>query len=293
MFKFIPIMTIITTGIIFAGIHGIDGSFFNGGTNGTNGISKLSITAIFTCLPSVMFSFDGFSSAGSISSRIKNPEKGVPLAMLSAMIVASVVYISVSLAEIFSGASSVFALAGYIGNDDAEKAFNIVIATFIFACTLFSCNGLTMAAVSTMQATAEENKIIGSKAVTKKFTKDLHAGGFYFLCTLLVVFLIFTLPCIILNGDQILDISSNAIVVVFFFIYGTMIFVALIKFHLFTILQSCLAVFSSLMCVGLAGYFLVYSSIVKLIHDANEPAGAGMLDGGSEQFKYYVVAIIF
>jgi hypothetical protein len=93
---------------------------------------------------------------------------------------------------------------------------------------------LTIATVNTAQAAIEERKICGSDFLLK-ITKNHRylAGGVLFLIMSIFYVVILGVPCIILNGDAVIDGASNAIVVMFFVIYGMIISVALIKNKMF------------------------------------------------------------
>jgi amino acid transporter len=84
--KFVPIIAVVLTGLIYGGINGISSSYFNMSSNNTT-VGKFLPLAMLASLPAVLFAYDGFAAIGSLRSKIKEPEKNIPKAMLLAMLV--------------------------------------------------------------------------------------------------------------------------------------------------------------------------------------------------------------
>jgi amino acid transporter len=184
MFKFVPILTIVLTGLIYGIVKG-QGGLFN--ENGTSDVvtGKLGIGCL-AAVPAVLFAFNGFSGAGAISEKLDNPQKQLPKILSFGMILVGVVYVLVALAQLLSGATSAFGLFGQIfhNNKVAAEAFTGIISFFIFACALISTDCLTLAAISSTQAAVEENKFAFSNKllyVTKNH--ETKAGGIIVLAT--------------------------------------------------------------------------------------------------------------
>ncbi|GHU51261.1 hypothetical protein FACS189459_6700 [Bacilli bacterium] len=159
LIKFIPILVIILMGCIYASIKGLGISYFSSSNEKVGNFMPL---AMFSCLPAVLFSFDGFSVVGSLKSKIINPEKTLPRAMFYSMIVVSLTYILISLSEILVGADSAFELVDKILPQKMIIGVNIFLNVLVWLCVLSGCNGLTIATLNTTQAAIEERKIVGS-----------------------------------------------------------------------------------------------------------------------------------
>jgi amino acid transporter len=132
--KFIPISAIIIFGFVGAGINHGNGNFFgHTDVSGNNVANNFMPLAMFSSLPAILFSFDGFSTAGSITSRINEPEKNLPKVMLFALLVTGTIYIAIALAQVLAGVSSAFELFDVIfkNNPTANRAFTILINCFI------------------------------------------------------------------------------------------------------------------------------------------------------------------
>jgi amino acid transporter len=113
--KFLPLFTIIIMGIFFGFIGGTS-NFFNSQTiPDAGGKNTFSPTGILKSCPAIMFSFDGFLIVGSITNKINNSKRNIPLAILIAMAFSAFVYILITTAEIILGVGNAFEVFEKIG----------------------------------------------------------------------------------------------------------------------------------------------------------------------------------
>jgi amino acid transporter len=183
MFKFIPILTIVITGLIYGIVKGNGGLFAN--PDAKVGSGKLGLGCL-AAVPAVLFAFNGFSGAGAVSSKLDNPRKQLPKILSFGMILVGIVYVVVALAQLLSGSQNAFELFSVIFSKNivAAKIFTAMISFFIFACALISTDCLTLAAVSSTQAAVEDNKFaFSNELLYKTKNHESMAGGIIVLAT--------------------------------------------------------------------------------------------------------------
>lgn len=233
--KFIPLALVIFAGIIFGCINKNQNLFISGNAPAVGYSGQFSFTGILDSLPAILFAFDSFLVIGNIAGEMKNPQKNIPLSLVISMATAGVVYLLVTLGQICVGCGSAYAVFDFIfaNNATAAKAFHIIVSIFIFISVFGVLNSMTMGAIRSFDSAIEEEIIVGSKQIKRIANGRYLIGGLIMLAAVSSIYVIvFGIPSIVLNTDQILDGISNFVVLIFFLIYGVLSFASILnRYH--------------------------------------------------------------
>lgn len=120
--KLVPIVLIIFSAIF------LQGSVTGGTTPITfSNVSKDPITLVALALPAVLFSYDGWVFATTVSEKMKNPKKEVPLGLIFGISFVTILYVLVNAGVILSGQPDVAtALTTYLKFDVSRIVFIII-----------------------------------------------------------------------------------------------------------------------------------------------------------------------
>lgn len=230
LFKFLPIFLVVVLGITF-GIASTQCGLWTG--HQWNVIEQqnkpINLIGIITAIPGILFAFEGYLVIGSISGEIDNAEKNVPLAMIFAIILISIVNVAITVGCITCGTGNVFELMEIVFDKVNNKELWIKIASIVFACFIFICiigvvNGMSFGGIRALQSACEENLLFKSQQIRNMKPNDpLFAGFVYYIFFMLVLTIGCGIPSIILNTDQIIDGLSEANVTAFYLIYGLVV----------------------------------------------------------------------
>jgi hypothetical protein len=218
------------------------------------------------------------------------------------MILSGSLYLLVTLGQLFVGCGSVYQVISFIftGGTDAGSSLGYhvcytIISVFILISILGVTNSLSMAVVFSAQAILDEEILAGSKKFKKWGNGRKNLAGYIvvwlFAGTMLLVY---GIPSIILNTDQIMDGLSNLPVLAFFTIYGIVAIGSAInrfthRVKVYPIpLQSPIAIIGGVGCIVIALYAIIYTFCVdSILHATSTDTGWGLFlhnGWGNEQF---------
>lgn len=284
--KFVPILAIIISGIVYAAVNQTGGMFETSKQPSTS-LSSPSFTLIISSLPSVLFAFDSFSNIGNMALDIKKPEKNVSLVIIVGMITCSVLYLLTTVSQLLTsnGNGLQFFNNSFFGNEGVRNGMNITIKVFIMISILGGVNSFSASIVRSFQSIVEEKIFFGYNWVEKHSSKisfvnnDIKGGYFLTLIVCSIWLLIILIPSIAIgsNGtDAFVDGISNFPTIFFFLVYGILVFFGFLnrftkkvevqKYKLFM-------VFAPISFIGILivfGYVFFYENLVKpFISDSN------------------------
>ncbi len=135
---------------------------------------------IFSAIPAILFSFEGYISVGNISGDIKNAERNLSLSVVLGVIIISVLYLAVTIGCVTAGTGNVYNLMKIMVGENvmAYKALTILISIFIFICLIGCVNGMAKGGMSAFQSLAEEKALFGSKKLLEKKPGNKLFAGF-------------------------------------------------------------------------------------------------------------------
>lgn len=224
--KFAPILMVVVLGIVFgimfrnAGAWRInEPTFFP--DNSYDG--QFTLMGIFSAIPAILFSFEGYISVGNISGDIKNAERNLSLSVVLGVIIISVLYLAVTIGCITAGTGNVYSLMQILTdhNELWGHILTILISIFIFICLIGCVNGMARGGISAYQSLAEEGTLFKSKALLEaKPGNKMFAGSVLFFAMVMFWWVILVIPSSILNTDAMADGSSTSMVLCLYIIYG-------------------------------------------------------------------------
>lgn len=233
--KFAPILMVVVLGIVFGIMFQQGGAwkineptyFPEGSYDGT-----FTLMGIFSAIPAILFSFEGYISIGNISGDIKNAEKNLSLSVVLGVIIISALYLAVTIGCITAGTGNVYSLMQILTghNEIWGHVLTILISIFIFICLIGCVNGMSKGGISAYQALAEEHALFGSKKLLdKKPGNKMFAGFWLFFAMVMFWWVVLVIPSSILNTDAMADGSSTSMVVCLYLIYGVTVLGGLIN----------------------------------------------------------------
>ena len=226
--KFIPLILALVVGISMPTTH------YNGGENAfvpkdSNVLD--SFQGIMKSLPAALFAFDAFVGVGSMAKKVKGGEKVISKIIVTAMVFVVISYLLIAVSSILhygsvkgdSNAIVQIIMDVFGNNPKIANGFKVFIIFFLFISALGTTNAITSAALSEFENISFTEKVFFSKQLNTKFCYKKTAL-IYFASSLLCWSLIAYIPAIIMNSDSFVDGMSNIIVLFFFLIYATLIF---------------------------------------------------------------------
>lgn len=234
--KFVPILIVIITGIIY-GVMNPQNSLFSLAGDKTSPIviGDFNFGSVLIAIPSILFAFDPFFGVGNLSNDMKNPQRNVPLTIIISMIIVTIAYLLVTISQILVGTGNVYELFAEVfeSNDTVSNAFRIVTSIFIFISIVGVLNSFCALMLRSYQSLIDENLIIGVNKIESWAAKlfpwrNLQYKGALLLCILSYLFLFIIIFILSVssssNGtDAFVDGISNFPVAIFFFVYATVI----------------------------------------------------------------------
>jgi amino acid transporter len=172
--------------------------------NSAVGSKNVNFSAIMSALPGVLFAFNGFFAIGDIKDEIDQPNKKVPLAIIVSTLVIAAIYVGCSITLAINGNSQGMILMAF-----GEKGVPYISAVLCL---------VTVGSVCSLQGNANHNcdKFIKtdilfcSKGLDNLNNKKAGLGGLVLsLSALLIHVLVFVVPSMIIDTDDLIDISSN------------------------------------------------------------------------------------
>lgn len=280
LIKFIPFAAIIIISFVFGIITakgGLwNGHWYNGWDSEPVPSSSLDTNGIFKSIPAILYAFDSFLVIGNVSSRVRNKEKNISLAVVISMCIATSLEVLITISEITIGTGDpyhVFYVAFYKTNQGLYNACVVILSVFIMIAALGVLNSLTITAISSMQSSIDEEIIVGSHWIKKYRSNDpIFHGTVYFSGFILFFFLVIGIPSMVINTDQIFDGISNLAILFFFAIYGVVILFTFINrftkkveithFKPFYVTAT-IAIIGCFMAVGYCAFWQFIGNIAK------------------------------
>lgn len=245
---------------------------------------------VFLSLPSALFSFDSFLLIGNLAKDVKNPKKTIPLTSILTIIIVSIIYMGVAICSALIGTGNVSLIVQTaFGKDQttARDAINLIFNIFITITTLFVTNSMSIAYLRSCEGLVEERQTAFYYVFEKLNHKRKDLGGFaLYWVWIIFYFITIVIPAIAINSDSILDSSTNALVVVFFMVYGYILALG-IKDH-YTKKQCkpikafvpC-AVTAILLIYGIFIFTFIYLFLIVPINNPDTLTGAGIFFSGA------------
>jgi len=267
--KFIPIIAVILLGIIF-GVLNANGGLWNQPSTKDN---QFSITGVIGSIPAILFAFEGYTIIGSISGEMKDSERNVPLSMVIAMVIVSILNLAITIGCITAGTGNVYELMDIVFKDaNLAKIFKIIMSVFLFICILGVLNAMIYSGVRGLQANCINDTLFKGKALANaKANNPVFGGCIYLLMICFFWLLALGIPSAILNVDAIADGSTNTLIIYFYILYAIILLgafrnrfskkVTVNKIKIFPV--TC--VISIICCLFIFGFSGIYQSLVNPI----------------------------
>ena len=233
--KFTPILIIVVLGIAFGVKNGIDagkspGLWGNPKDFGYSG--KFSLLGMLNSIPAIMFAFDGFLIIGNISNRVKDPDKNVGLSVILSMVIIVVLNILTTLGCLMIGTGNPYEVCDYALSPFKNKAadvfksiFVVLTAILIALSALGTVNSYSMVGPTTCKDGIENEMLMFGKQFKRiKNGNTQLAGTIYYGAIVMVFFIAFGIPSSVMNTMQMYDGVSTICVLLFFAVYGVVIF---------------------------------------------------------------------
>jgi APA family basic amino acid/polyamine antiporter len=186
--KLIPLFAIIIVGLA----HG------NGGVVRLFPVTAAAhpiTTSLGSALLATMFAYDGWINVGTIAGEMKNPGKDLPRAIIGGLSLVMAVYIIINLAYLFVLPASALAAtktpAADVANIIFGQAGGKVITIGILISIFGALNGYVLTSMRIPYALAVENKLPGSKWLSKlhpTFKTPINSGILITVLTILFIF---------------------------------------------------------------------------------------------------------
>lgn len=231
------------------------------------------IVKIFFVLPAVLFAYDSFLNVASMTGRVKNGERRMPLILFMGLSIVIVLYTLIGLASALTETSTVSQMFSRLTTDE-NVAFYIgkFIDVMLFISAFGVLNGIAMVFDTATTNLCDEEIFVGSRKAKKKFGKK-HASLLYVVVLFTFFVLFFAAVSIPFGTDVFVDGISNYTTLVFFIIYGSVIALYTFKRHRFelTRINSPLFYVSSILAivsiVVLEGFYVV-SLILDIVNSS-------------------------
>lgn len=248
---------------------------------------------MFTALPGVLFAFDSFTNVGNLATEVKNSKKTVPLVMVLSIVIASIVYILISVGAGLTGFGDAGSILKTLVPDSLSNAneirvtVDIIINVFITISAFGVCNAMTCSLLRSSESLIHSGLIMGYTFYEKLDRKHPNLGAL--TMSIIMTFSINIIVGIIgtvTNNDAVSDSVTNFPTLFFFLIYGTIIVFAFID--RFT-KKQCSRVFgfwvaAPISVIGIAVvfcYFFFYQYIIYLSQNINADSSAGLFFNAS------------
>lgn len=234
-FKFVPLIFVIFSGIIYGSLNPSDILFNN--DKFPQDVSATSFTNILISVPSILFAFDSFTNVGNLSKDILKPKKNIPLAIIIGMITVTILYLAITVAQILVGPfGNVYEMFDKItaGNQTAQVAVKITISVLIMISIFGVSNVMCLITLRSYQSIVDDKLIIKNNKISR-FSNNLfnnreNSSGFLLSNIFYFIFwILLMIPSVIFNTDAYIDGISNFPTTLFFAIYATVILFGLIN----------------------------------------------------------------
>ncbi len=236
--KFIPLIAVCVLGITFGilnasqnGAPGLwGGQWWGQWTSGNaefsfNPTGEFTIIGMIATIPAILFAFEGYLVIGNVARDMDKPERNVPLSIILAIIIISVLNMGITIGCMCAGTGNVYHLMSLVFKDNEQWAYigNIIISIFIFICIIGVLNAMVFSGMRAFQNACEDDTLFKGKVLASKKPGKLYAGAVYFTLMVLIWWIGIGIPSVILNSDAIPDASSNILIVMTYLVYGVIV----------------------------------------------------------------------
>ncbi|WP_337955457.1 APC family permease [Clostridium luticellarii] len=175
-----------------------------GFTNGDGGMVRLFpvtaqdhpiATSLGSALVATMFAYEGWINVGAIAGEMKNPKRDLPRAIIGGLSLVMVVYILINIAYLFVLPASSLAATKTPASAVANVIFGAVGGKIITVGILISVfgtiNGYILTGMRVPYAMAVENKLPGSKwlsKLNKKYKVPVNSGILLGIISIILIF---------------------------------------------------------------------------------------------------------
>ncbi|MGL5630165.1 MAG: APC family permease [Mycoplasmoidaceae bacterium] len=221
--KFIPIILFIIVAIVISVIHG-DSGYFKGTSKNFN------FSIILVTIPSILFTLDSFLVIGNISDEIVNPKKNVPLAIIIGMVICSVFYLLVTIAQILVSNGDALTFFSNIFKDWKHSHILDIITNIIIVIVIFGIiNTITAGTIRAHDHLIKEKLVIYHHHIIifsgkiKIFEKGHKEGFISSSIWFLFYWIILLIPSIAIGkygNDNFINFASNLPTLFFYLIYA-------------------------------------------------------------------------
>lgn len=305
--KFLPLVLVGLLGISFGIAKNSQFSLFDPNyvhQQWGENAGEFDLAGVFTCLPALLFAFDSFLIIGNTSKNMIKPERNVPLAVVIAVPCVALLYLVVTLGQVFTGSPDVYTAASVIvgwlgGNTEVIKAFNIIVGIFISIALFGVMNSFALTSIRSLQSAIDENIIIGSHKIKALTHHNEVYGGVIMtgiICTIFMILI--SVPTIVLNTDSVLDGVSNFPALFFFGMYSVIISFALVNHFTDKIKVQKMKIFpyvaivAIIGCAFVLGYNMFYEFFIHTILNPHQTISWGIFKK-EQGLERWIGAIIF
>lgn len=153
-------------------------------------------TSLGSALVATMFAYDGWINVGTIAGEMKNPKRDLPIAIIGGLSIVMAVYLLINIAYLFALPASALAAtktpAAAVANVLFGPAGGSIITVGILISVFGTINGYILTGMRVPYAMAVENKLPGSKWLSKLSSKSKVPVNSGILLEIISIVLIFS-----------------------------------------------------------------------------------------------------
>ena len=270
--KFVPLAAVCILGIVFGilksenGVGLWEGQWWGQWTRGSAEFSftntrSLDVVGIISCIPAVLFAFEGYLVIGNVAGDMENPEKNVPLSIVLAIVIISVLNIAITIGCMTAGTGNVYHLMHLVakGNKKLADILGMVMSIFIFICIIGVLNAMVFSGMRAFQVSCADNTLFKGKWLADKKPGKLFAGAVYFSIMIGIWWVGIGIPSVLLNTDAIADASSMILVVMTYLLYGSVLLGGFVNRFTNKVQVKKIKVFPVTAFIGVLACFFVFA----------------------------------
>ncbi len=289
--KLVPLVLVAIAGIVLANTNNApSGDLTGAGHNAFTNGKSFSFTGLLAALPAVLFAYDAFLDAGTLSEKTKGGAKTVSKVTIFTLISVLALYSLISVAHILHGVGSVGGLFEQVFPAKAQKGLQTFVWVFLFISACGVANGVSAAAVAATEQSVRTHTIFLSKKLLTRFGEAKTAWIYQAISAVFWGLIVF-IPALVLKSDEIIDAISNFPTLFFFSIYGLTIIGywrkrdATNTNKINTKLWKTVSAIAVLGITFVVAYSLIYGFTIQAFIHPNDPSSAGFLVSGPDAFS--------
>jgi amino acid transporter len=164
--KYVPILFLILIAVL-ASIVAPDKSYFASSATESR---EFSFTGMLSSLPAILFAFDGFMVVGSVSKRIKNSSKSLPIILSVGILIVGLTYLTITICQLISGSATIIEAFNNLFPEEFHGSLERIFGVFLFIAAISSLNAIGLGSVNYLENIIDDNLLVGSVLV-RKITK--------------------------------------------------------------------------------------------------------------------------